>query len=245
MVSITPPPPSNRLASTPGSAPAPSDAPRSDGVTAPISAVTVSTLARQLSEAATRAHTRDAHLDRFDLAQKATERLGSITGDRYFASKAQHNAEIPYTDDPQRLARARQATGFVNGAAGNPFKGMPRDQLALITYDDSGAFTVNERRAAWEESSRQEEAWRKGAVAQAMNEYDRTGKLTHFFTQVLDHYNGLSGIEQAQYPQDYASQLQEMIDLDFNYATHQAEGKGATVRDLIEQVTAARGGGPI
>jgi len=65
------------------------------------------------------------------------------------------------------------------------------DQLALITYDDSGTFTVNERRAALEESAKQEFAWRQKVVAEAEFEYNSTGKLTNFSQSVLDHYKGL------------------------------------------------------
>ena len=104
---------------------------------------TVSNLARQLSEAAVRAETRDTSLSHKELGQKATALLNQITGDSYFANKAQHNAEVPNTDDPELLARAKQATSFVNGSGSNPFKGMSRDQQALITYDDSGTFTTN------------------------------------------------------------------------------------------------------
>lgn len=103
---------------------------------------TVSTLARQLSEAATRAEAR--------VGQTSADRLGSITGDRYLANKAQHDTQTPNTNNPELLARARQATGFINGTDSNPFKGLTRDQLNLIAHDDGGSFTINERRAAWQ-----------------------------------------------------------------------------------------------
>lgn len=200
---------------------------------------TVSNLARQLGEAATRAEARDASLDHKALGQKASALLDQIIGDRYYANKAQHDAEVPDTNDPELLARAKQATSFVNGSGSNPFKGMSRDQLALITYDESGTFTTNERHAAWREAYDQEETWRQKVVAKAMDEYNRTGKLTNFFTEVLAHYKGLPAIEQAQYPEDYAADLQQKIDLDFNYMTHRAEGKGSSPASLIEQLAAA------
>ncbi|WP_135310953.1 hypothetical protein [Pseudomonas nabeulensis] len=100
---------------------------------------TVSILARQLSEVATRA------------GKQSADPLNAITGDTYLANKAQHDVELPDTDNPEHLARARQATGFINGADSNPFKGLARDQLSLIARDDGGTFTINERRAAWEE----------------------------------------------------------------------------------------------
>ena len=103
---------------------------------------TVSILARQLSDAATRAETRVGH--------KSAELLEPITDGKYFANKAQHDAEIPDTTSEELLTRARQATGFVNGSNSNPFNGLTRDQLNLIAHDDGGPFTINERRAAWE-----------------------------------------------------------------------------------------------
>lgn len=104
-------------------------------------AETVSTLARQLSDAAMRAESR--------VVQQGSNLLDSITGENYIASKAQHDAEAPVTDDPGLLARARQATGFLNGTDVNPFKDLAREQLSLIAHDDGGTFTINERRAAW------------------------------------------------------------------------------------------------
>ncbi|MHA4979872.1 hypothetical protein ACX0K2_25625 [Pseudomonas extremorientalis] len=103
---------------------------------------TVSILARQLSDAAQRAET--------PVGQKNADSLEPITDEQYFANKAQHDAETPTANDPELLARARQATGFLNGHDSNPFKGLGRDQLNLIARDNGGAFTVNERRVAWE-----------------------------------------------------------------------------------------------
>ena len=200
---------------------------------------TVSNLAFQLSEAASRAEARDSAFSHNELGQKAVSLLNQITGDNYLPNKAQHDAEKPNTDDPARSARAKQATDFTNGSASNPFKGMSSDQLALIAYDDSGSFTVNERRAAWVESRSQEEAWRQKVCQKAMDEYNRTGKMTNFFTEVLEHYKALPRIEQAQYPADYASDLQGKIDLDFNYMTHRAEGKGTSPTSLFEYLMAA------
>lgn len=104
---------------------------------------TVSTLAHQLSEAATRAEARRG--------QNTPHPLDSITGDTYLANKTQHDAELPKTATPELLARARQATAFVNGVDSNPFKGLARDQLSLIAHDEGGAFTTHERRAALQE----------------------------------------------------------------------------------------------
>ncbi len=200
--------------------------------------IAVSTLAQQLSEAAARAQTRDASLSRKDLGQKAASLLSQISGDHYFSNKAKNDAEVPGTSDPALLARAKQATAFVNGQGSNPFKGLSRDQLDLIAYDDSGTFTVNERRAAWSEAYDQEEAWRRQVIAQGELEYKATGKQNDFFAAILKHYQGLPAIEQAQYPTSYASQLQEWIRLDFNFRTNQAEGTGASRASLNERLLA-------
>ncbi|EOF7895714.1 MULTISPECIES: hypothetical protein [Pseudomonadaceae] len=197
--------------------------------------ITVSNLARQLGEAAVRAETRDASLSRKELGQKATAQLDQIIGDQYYINKAKHDAEVPNTDDPELLARAKQATSFVNGQGKNPFAGLSPDQLTLVIYDDSGTFTVNERQAAWQESYDQRQAWKQQVIAKANDEYNRTGKMSNFFKEVLAYYNELPAIEQAQYPESYASRLQELIDLDFNYMTHQVGGKGSAA-SLIEQL---------
>jgi hypothetical protein len=199
-------------------------------------------LARQLADSAGRADERDKTLTRSELADKAKSILGQIVGDGYYANKTRHDSEVPKTSDPELLARAKQATAFVNDASRgghsikNPFAALSREQLANITYDDSGTYTVNERHAAWRESYDQEEAWREKVTTQAMNEYNSTGKLTNFFTSVLDHFKELPAIEQAQYPKDYASDLQTKINLDFNYRTHQAEGKGKDPMNLIKML---------
>ncbi|MBI0440479.1 hypothetical protein F7100_22895, partial [Dickeya dianthicola] len=107
---------------------------------------------------------------------------------------------------------ATQATDFLNGKGTNPFKGMSRDQLALITYDDSGAFTVNERRAAWEEAYDQHASWSREVSARIMEEYNSKGRVSaSTYQSILDHYQSLPAIEEAQLPDGYASQLMTMI----------------------------------
>jgi len=186
---------------------------------------TVSTLASQLSEASVRAQVRDARLTRTELGSMARNTSNELVSANYTANKSKYDSEVPDSDNPTLLARAKSATQYTNGLGKNPFSGMPMDQLALITYDDSGTFTANERRAALEESSKQEFAWRQRVVAEAEYEYNNTGKLTKFFKSVLDHYKGLPPVEQAQYPNNYETKLNDWIDLDFNYFTHIAEGK--------------------
>lgn len=218
---------------------------------------TISTLARQLADSAARMDEQVRTLSRSELADKAKSVLDKIIGDSYYLNRAKHDSEVPNTDDPALLARAKQATAFAqtNGRGGvqNPFAGLSREQLSNIAYDESGTYTVNERHAASYEADMQEYAWRVKVCAQVIEEYNRSGKMTNFFKSVLDHYNGLPAIDQAQYPKDYASDLESKIKLDFNYRTHRAEGKGEDPMSLIEmlldkkpkQITAAQPSPPV
>jgi hypothetical protein len=204
--------------------------------------VKLSTLAQQLAASAIRAEERDKNHSRSELASKAKSIVNQIVGDLYYVNKTLHDNEPPNTSDPELLSRAKQATAYVNDASSggrsikNPFSGLSKEQLSYIIYDESGTYTVNERQAAWRESYDIEEAWREKVVAQAIAEYNSTGKLTNFFSSVLDHFKELPAIEQAQYPKDYTDDLQSKIDLDFNYRTHQAEGKGKHPMSLIGMI---------
>lgn len=195
---------------------------------------TVSTLANHLNRAASRAETRDSGLLKTDLRAKHVTLLKQITGGKYLANKVKHDAEVPRTKDPERLATARQATQFINGSDHNPFKGMFRDQLTLITYDDSTFFTLNERRAAWEEACHQEAIWRNNAVRLAISEYD-IPKMSRFFKSVLEHFDGLPRKEQVQYPGDYATRLKEIINLDLNSLEFKSEDKLNNLNQSIRQ----------
>ncbi|MGZ8171797.1 MULTISPECIES: hypothetical protein [Methylobacter] len=202
---------------------------------------TISTLARQLADSASRAEERDKTLSRSELADKAQAFFNELTAEANPSIRAKHNSEVPKTNDPELLARAKQATEFANrssnnGNEKNPFAGLSREQLTNVIYDDSGAYTFNERSAAFSEAQKQEEAWSRKVTSEAMDEYNRTGKMTNFFRSVLDHFKGLPAIEQAQYPKDYASDLESKISLDFNYRTHQAEGKSEDPMSLIKML---------
>ncbi len=179
----------------------------------------VSLLARQLSESALRSSKREQELSRDELATYAKKQINNFALDGYTLGKSWHDLEQPGTDDPEHLARARQATEYVNQTingsryAKNPFEGLSRDQLALIAYDDRGGYTINERRAAWSESERIKSEWEKGAVTRAQLESAQTGKIPVFLTEVLNFYRGLPKIEQVQdcYPGDYEAELLEKI----------------------------------
>ncbi len=169
--------------------------------------VSFSVLARQLNESAMRAQSRDASLSVKELGALGKNIIDKIAGSTYYANRDQHDAEVPDTDDPVLLERARQATLFERGSGRNPFAGLPQDQLRLIMYDKSGSFTINERSAAFDEEYAQDQAWKRAINQRYVDEYNETGKSTQTLFMILAHYNDLPPIEQAQYPADYVTNL--------------------------------------
>ncbi|PWB33690.1 hypothetical protein DCO48_08510 [Pseudomonas sp. SDI] len=208
------------------------DKPTTPAVTFPDTRESVSSLAQQLSNAAARAEVENAGLDFAELAEKATRIVDQLFNR---SDEVLRDAEVPNSDDSQRLDQARKASNFSNGIGRNPFKGMPRDQLALIAYDESGDFTINERRAAWEEAFHQESAWRQQVIKNSQEEYHNTGKITEFCTALLKHYNELPTIEQARYPVSYPAELQHDIDTGFNYKTGQKEAELPDLFSMLER----------
>lgn len=68
----------------------------------------LSSLARQLSEASARADTRDKSLRREELGEKAGRLTEQLVGSSYDANKARHDAETPDSDDPDRMERKKR-----------------------------------------------------------------------------------------------------------------------------------------
>lgn len=184
----------------------------------------VSSLASQLAASAAYSAEKNKALSTSDLSDKANKLVGQITGPDFEQWKIRNDREIPKATDAASIDRAKAATAFVNGrfkdnvgSEPNPFAGLSAEQLATIAYDESGTFTVNERRAAWHESYRLEEGWRIQTIAKMNQEYATTGKLTNFFKDALEHYEQLPLMEQVQYPKNYVNDLKHKIKRDFNY----------------------------
>jgi hypothetical protein len=177
----------------------------------------VSTLSRQLGESAIRAEARDKSMTRQQLGEFASSSIAQFSPESTSAKKALHDVEVPKTDDPELLERAKQATIYVNKAAAqdptakNPFAGLTREQAALIAYDDKGPYTANERYAAWRHGNDLEEQWRAGSIARGMQEYNGCGRTVKFTTECLDHYRALPAIEQARYDEGYEGRLNARI----------------------------------
>lgn len=208
---------------------------------------TISTLSRQLSESATRAEVRDNSLSHKQLGELARKLGDQFSGDHYFASKARHDSEIPDTSDPELLERAKLATDYVNRTAGgdqaakSPFAGLAREQLDLIAYDNSGSYTVNERRAAWYGTQDMMQEWSKKVAAQAMDEYNRTGtaQTPAVLAEMLSHYESLPRIEQAQYSEGYAAGLQSKINQGANYPGDRQDNDFLTLIEFLAQAPRA------
>lgn len=189
----------------------------------PSAGVSISSLASRLSRAESARGEALSHAALGDRVRANIERIN-------YPLDAQHKAaaarQLPDPNDAASSASAQAANEYVDNPRGpNPFAGLSREQLSTIVNDDSGTFTINEQRAAYRQAYDEEQKWREQVVAQAMQEYHDTGKLTDFFKSVLEHFNGLPEAEQALYPADYGADLQDKIDLDFNYFTHTAEGE--------------------
>lgn len=153
----------------------------------------VSTLAQKLNAAATRADARDKTLPTQELQLKASRILDELT--------------------------AAQRPG--NQLEKMSWSGMSRHDYALITYDETGVFTLAERVAACKESSRQENLSRQLLTQLAAQELSTTGTMTETFRRALAHFKSLPVIEQAQYPEGYAAGLERD-------ALKMASGSGAT-----------------
>lgn len=92
--------------------------------------------------------------------------LDELTPKTEFDRKV-NDSEVPKSGDTERVASAKQATEFLAGKKDvkNPFAGKSRDELTAIVANDTGDYTVNERRAALAERDRQEKGIRDTLAA--------------------------------------------------------------------------------
>jgi len=158
---------------------------------------------------------------------------------RQLSAAAMRAQQRDATLDPQALGQKAtqvlsELAGDRDGLDSRGFKGMPRDQLALITYDEGGEFSLRERASARQESVEQEQLWRQGVTTRALSEYSATGSMSRFFNDALSHFKSLPSIEQAQYPTDYAVDLQRKIDQVFDDKTGRAVGVPFNAQEEIK-----------
>ena len=142
-------------------------------------------------------------MDRSSLRKKAMDLIDQLD----IAGSKKANDEIPDSDDPVRLARAKQATDFCCGRSGtnfkssakNPFSGMSREDLTKIIYDDSGSYTINERSAAASEQQRQDYNYWSPIIADAF----MSGDYRKHYRAAIEFYDKLSPIEKSFAPVGY------------------------------------------
>jgi hypothetical protein len=118
------------------------------------------------------------------------------------------DAEVPPSSDPRRLSQARQATEALYGRAPNPFAGWSRAELSAIVYDESGAYTINERYAAANQRTELDQKFWAPVFQRALD----SGDWKPVITAALVFYAS-SCPEQTAYPDNYAQLLQQYMDL--------------------------------
>lgn len=137
-------------------------------------------------------------MDRNALKKRGIELLDQL----YIAGSKKANAEVPNSDDPARLARAKQATVFCqkpSNDSANPFLGLPREELTKIIYDDSGTYTINERSAALSEQQRQHYNYWSPIIDDAFI----SGDYRKLYRTAIDFHDKLSPIEKSFAPEGY------------------------------------------
>ena len=141
-------------------------------------------------------------MDRNALKKRGIELLDQL----FIAGSKKANAEVPNSDDPVRLARAKQATVFCQNPSNdsaNPFLGLPREDLTKIIYDDSGAYTVNERSAALSEQQRQHYNYWSPIIDDAF----MSGDYRKLYRSAIEYHDKLSSIEKSFAPVGYRENL--------------------------------------
>jgi hypothetical protein len=134
---------------------------------------------------------------------------------RYEAEGRAALQEMPDTEDPERLESAKRAAAYNDsirstprGSASNPFAGVDRNQLTSIIYDDTGAYTLSERYAAWSEQQRQDFT-RLDAVFEGIT---HGGDNRTLYKTLLDYFDEMSPVEQSIYPKDYRERLEDFLE---------------------------------
>lgn len=198
-----------------------------------VTEATISTLASRLARASQNFAIQIDGMSRKELAAKVQGNIDTILYTLDDVHKASATKELPQPNDAQSAASAAAATAYVNDDSHpNPFAGLSREQLATIANDDSGTFTINERRSAFMQAYNEEQAWRTKVVEEAQREHEQTGKLTNFFKTVREHFYALPLTEQVLYPANYSADLTNKMNLNTDYALNASVISQAGVQAL-------------
>lgn len=130
--------------------------------------------------------------------------------------KKVNDAELPKSGTAERNAAAKKATEFLNGGGKvkNPLEGKTRDELTAIIANDTGDYTVNERRAAMAQRDVLEKAVlaksvktltfdekmraNNESVAGASAEAQARARLATRFTNGWDKVNPFAGLSREE-----------------------------------------------
>ena len=165
-----------------------------------------------------------------DAAQQADNEQPPLTGDA--------------TTDNARKATAQQATDFTHGDAPNPFAGDTPSDLAAIIIDKDGQYTVNERRAAYSEFARQDDARITDALTPQTDaekkaddaEVPKSGNADRITSakQATDFLNGVSGAKNP-FADKSRDELTAIIDNDTGDYTVNERRAALAQRNSLEQ----------
>ncbi|MBI6779769.1 hypothetical protein [Pseudomonas syringae] len=154
-----------------------------------------------------------------------------------------HGRQSPLLEDIARLeGRKRQwlaerAVQFALGLHGrrseaeNPFKGLVREDLCCIVFDDPSPHTLVERYAASEALQAQDSEYFVKLIATTRNTVERR----IVFHGLLEHFDRLLPIEKSIYPLNYRTVQQ--AHLDHEEALYGALIKQQSIGTLLERHT--------
>lgn len=146
-------------------------------------------------------------------------------------------AELPETDDFERLQQVEKAVDFVLGLhqrrtlADNPFHDLSRQSLCCMVFDDQAVYTLAERFAASEALRQRDSLYFINLIATTRHTVER--RLV--FMGLLEHFDALLPIEQSIYPVDY--RLAQQRHLDQEEALYGRLELQKSVSELLEQHT--------
>ena len=186
-------------------------------------AASMSTLGKTLADAVQRAEERDNGMSQRELRALAERIDHKVFEGDWRIGWETLAAQKPKDADEARIELSRNVTDFMkqfNAVAGrgptirnaNPFYGVDMAALSAIQYDDSGAFTVNERRAALIEWNRQDYEWAVQVCARITTARSRNESLGPIYKDILESYSALPPIQRAILPEGYMDRLRSLVE---------------------------------
>lgn len=160
---------------------------------------------------------RQASMTSSELNQLYTKGQSVVHEFSYVISNQNYNEKdlLPKTDNPERLAAARQALDYAVGLSylpprhsANPFAGMDRNDLSAIVYDDTNTYSDVERYAAYGELSKQDHIY----VTQLSVKIQQSNDRREVFASLLEYFDALPPVEKSAYPEGHRESMQSLLD---------------------------------